>query len=444
MTPFEWLLLISLSMLWGGFYFFVGVAVRELPTLVIVVCRIGFAALILLAVMRMLGQRMPNNLGVWAAFFAMGFLNNALPFSLVVRGQSHVASGVASILNGATPFFTVLAAHVFTSDEKMTAGRLAGVVLGMIGVAIMIGGAALDSLGVDVVAQLAFLGAALSYAFAGVFGRRFRALGVTPMATATGQVTASSLMLLPLMLFVDQPWTLPSVAGAWRAARGRRTFDGAGLHHLLPPAGHRRRINPAGDGLDQVDATRKYQQWHTASGPAEFAGSHGCLACGDLDKPQGPQFRRHFGRRAVVGGGVPMAGLKAIGQIGSGVLDLQITPTLVRAAGVQLGTDEAGAQDKAAALGFRIVIQFVQADDGLAHADEALDDPIERTAVQDLAIAAGPVAGAVDVFSRFVARLGAGPAVGLETFQLLDGFHSNAKFDNMHGHGSQPSRRHHK
>ncbi len=266
MTPFEWLLLISLSMLWGGFYFFVGVAVRELPTLVIVVCRIGFAALILLAVMRMLGQRMPNNLGVWAAFFAMGFLNNALPFSLVVWGQSHVASGVASILNGATPFFTVLAAHVFTSDEKMTAGRLAGVVLGMIGVAIMIGGAALDSLGVDVVAQLAFLGAALSYAFAGVFGRRFRALGVTPMATATGQVTASSLMLLPLMLFVDQPWTLPlpSVAGAWRAARGRRTFDGAGLHHLLPPAGHRRGNKPIAGYI--ADSGQRDFAWRVDSG----------------------------------------------------------------------------------------------------------------------------------------------------------------------------------
>ncbi|MDE0728135.1 MAG: DMT family transporter, partial [Alphaproteobacteria bacterium] len=115
----------------------------------------------------------------------------------------------------------------FTSDEKMTAGRLAGVVLGMIGVAIMIGGAALDSLGVDVVAQLAFLGAALSYAFAGVFGRRFRALGVTPMATATGQVTASSLMLLPLMLFVDQPWTLPlpsvAVLGALLGVAGLST-----------------------------------------------------------------------------------------------------------------------------------------------------------------------------------------------------------------------------
>ncbi len=227
MTRFEWLLLISLSMLWGGSYFFGGVAVRELPTLVIVVCRIGFAALILLAVMRMLGQRLPSDVHIWTAFFAMGFLNNVVPFSLVVWGQSHVASGVASILNGATPFFTVLVAHVLTSDEKMTGGRLMGVLLGMIGVAVMIGGEALDSLGIEVLAQLAFLGAALSYAFAGVFGRRFRALGVTPMATATGQVTASSLMLLPLMLFVDQPWTLPlpsvAVLGALLGVAGLST-----------------------------------------------------------------------------------------------------------------------------------------------------------------------------------------------------------------------------
>ena len=218
MTRFEWLLLISLSVLWGGSYFFGGVAIRELPTLVIVVCRVVFAALILWGVMGILGRRMPRDPGIWIAFFATGFLNNVLPFSLIVWGQSHVASGVASILNGATPFFTVLVAHLLTSDEKMTPGRLAGVVLGMIGVGVMIGGEALENLGVDVLAQLAFLGGALSYAFAGVFGRRFRALGITPMATATGQVTASSLMLLPVMLFVDQPWTLampsPAVIGA--------------------------------------------------------------------------------------------------------------------------------------------------------------------------------------------------------------------------------------
>jgi drug/metabolite transporter (DMT)-like permease len=139
----------------------------------------------------------------------MGLLNNAIPFSLIVWGQSHIASGLAAILNATTPLFTVLVAHLLTTDEKLTAGRILGVIIGLAGVAIMIGGDALDTLGVNVTAQIACLAAALSYALAGVFGRRFRAMGVTPLETAAGQVTASSLVLLPMMMIVDKPWSLP-------------------------------------------------------------------------------------------------------------------------------------------------------------------------------------------------------------------------------------------
>jgi hypothetical protein len=98
MSPLEWGLLGLLSVLWGGSFFFNGVAVRELPALTIVVVRVGLTALCLLAVMRMLGQTLPASGRVWAAFFAMGFLNNVVPFSLIVWGQTHIASGVASIL----------------------------------------------------------------------------------------------------------------------------------------------------------------------------------------------------------------------------------------------------------------------------------------------------------------------------------------------------------
>ena len=209
MTPIEWTLLITLSIVWGGSFFFNAIAVLELPTFTVVVCRVLLAALILLIVMRVMGMRMPTDWRVWAAFFGMGLLNNVIPFSLIVWGQAHIASGVASILNATTPLFTVVVAHSFTSDEKMTPGRLVGVFAGLLGVAVMIGSDGLRALGVDVVAQLACLAGALSYAFAGVFGRRFRRLGIAPMATATGQVTASSMILLPVMLVVDQPWTLP-------------------------------------------------------------------------------------------------------------------------------------------------------------------------------------------------------------------------------------------
>ncbi|MCU0885362.1 MAG: DMT family transporter [Beijerinckiaceae bacterium] len=209
MSALEWAMLLALSVLWGGSFFFIGVAVKELPTLTIVVVRVVLASLFLLAVLRASGTVIPMSTPVWLAFFGMGFLNNVVPFTLIVWGQGHIASGVASILNATTPLFTVIVAHVLTSDEKMTGNRLLGVAVGLAGVSIMIGTEVLQSLGVGIVAQLACLAAAVSYAFAGVFGRRFRAMGVSPMATAWGQVTASSLILLPLMLTIDKPWLLP-------------------------------------------------------------------------------------------------------------------------------------------------------------------------------------------------------------------------------------------
>src|ERR1700722_4363595 len=124
MGPTEWALLVALSILWGGSFFFTGVAVKELPAFTIVVLRVGLAAVILNVVIRLMGLRMPRDKGVWLAFFGMGFLNNALPFTLFVWSQTHIASGLASILNATTPLFTVLVAHVFTGDEKLTGDRL--------------------------------------------------------------------------------------------------------------------------------------------------------------------------------------------------------------------------------------------------------------------------------------------------------------------------------
>jgi drug/metabolite transporter (DMT)-like permease len=210
MTAREWSLLLALSVLWGGSFFFNEVAVKELPVFTIVVARVVIAAMILHIAMWVTRTPIPRHRRVWLAFFAMGFLNNVIPFCLIVWGQNHIASGLASILNATTPLFTVIVAHVVTSDEKMTPGRVIGVVVGFIGVAVMIGGDMLQSLGVNITAQIACLAAALSYALAGVFGRWFRTNGISPMATATGQVTASSIVLLPAMLIVDQPWALSS------------------------------------------------------------------------------------------------------------------------------------------------------------------------------------------------------------------------------------------
>jgi drug/metabolite transporter (DMT)-like permease len=136
----------------------------------------------------------------------MGTFNNLIPFSLIFWGQTQIASGLASILNATTPLWAVLLAHFFTTDEKLTPNRLSGVLLGLTGVVLIIGPAALRGLGLNFLAQVAVVGAALSYALAGKYGKRFK--GIPPLVTATGQVTSTTVMLIPLVLLVDQPWTL--------------------------------------------------------------------------------------------------------------------------------------------------------------------------------------------------------------------------------------------
>jgi drug/metabolite transporter (DMT)-like permease len=205
----EWSLLIALSVLWGGSFFFVGIAVLALPPFTIVVLRVGLAAIALNVIVRAMGLTMSMDRRVWTAFFSMGLLNNMIPFSLIVWAQTHIASGLASILNATTPLFAVIVAHLLTKDERMNGWRFTGVVVGLAGVVLIIGPEALQGLGTNIVAQSAILAAALSYAFAGIFGRRFRALGIPALVTATGQLTASTVMMIPLAVVVDRPWMLP-------------------------------------------------------------------------------------------------------------------------------------------------------------------------------------------------------------------------------------------
>ncbi|HEU5319556.1 MAG TPA: DMT family transporter, partial [Methylomirabilota bacterium] len=163
----QWALLGVLSLVWGGSFFFVAVALAELRPFTVVLGRVGLAALALGLAVRAGGHRLPRAPGFWAAVAVMGALNNLVPFSLIVWGQTRIPSGLASILNATTPLFTVVVAHLLTRDERLAAHRLGGALLGLAGVVLVIGPDALAGAGADVLAQLACLGAALSYALAG-------------------------------------------------------------------------------------------------------------------------------------------------------------------------------------------------------------------------------------------------------------------------------------
>ena len=205
----DWLLLILLSILWGGSFFFIELAVAELPPFTIVWARVALAAITLWSFVLVLGLPVPRSFAVWGSFLVMGLLSNVLPFSLIVWGQTHIASGLASLLNATTPLFTVLVAGALLADEQTTKNKIVGVAIGFLGTVVMIGPSVLTGFGINVVAQLAILGAALSYAFSGVYGRRFKTQNIHPVVIAAGQVSAAAFVLLPIVLFVDN---LPNIA----------------------------------------------------------------------------------------------------------------------------------------------------------------------------------------------------------------------------------------
>ena len=209
MTLQDWALLFLLSILWGGSFFFVAVAVGELPPLTVVVLRTGIAALTLIMILRLQREAFPFAKGAIGAFFIMGFLNNLAPFSLLFWAQTMIPSGLASILNATTPIFSIIVAHFLLADERMAANKAIGILFGFLGVVVLLGGDLLNGASIASLGMLACLGAALAYGFAGVYGRRFKTMNLTATQVAFGQLVATTLMMVPVISIIDRPWTLP-------------------------------------------------------------------------------------------------------------------------------------------------------------------------------------------------------------------------------------------
>jgi drug/metabolite transporter (DMT)-like permease len=210
MSGKNWLQLLILSLLWGGSFFFVEVALEGLPVLTIVWCRVALGALFLALALAVTGTPLPRGAKVWRALLVMGLLNNAVPFTLFVLAQGQISGSIAAILNATTPLFTVIVAHFATSDERAGPAKLLGLALGFTGVVVMMAGRGANSAWLGPILCLL---AALSYGLAGVWGRRFRRMGVAPLATAFGQVMASSVLLAPVWMAVDRPWDMVVPSG---------------------------------------------------------------------------------------------------------------------------------------------------------------------------------------------------------------------------------------
>ena len=225
------LLLAALALVWGCSFFFAEIALEALPPLTVTLFRVALALPVLMLVVRIKGIPIPRGLGVWVAYLVMGALNNALPFSLIFWGQTEIESGLASILNGTTAVFGAVVAGLLLKDEPLTPQKLAGAGLGLLGVAVIMGPAALRALDPRNLAQLAILAAAFSYALASVWGKRMLA-GQPPLMNALGMVAGSTLLMLPLALYADGIPPLDLLAPVWGALIGVAVLSTA-LAYLL-------------------------------------------------------------------------------------------------------------------------------------------------------------------------------------------------------------------
>lgn len=214
----DWSLLALLSILWGGSFFFNGAALRELPPLTVVFLRVALGAVILLPLLRVQGISFPKGMAGWRAFVAIGLLNNVIPFSLIVIGQTFIPSGLASILNATTPLFTVIVMAA-AGEEALHARRVAGVALGLVGV-IILRGWGIETRTEQGLGILLCLGGALSYGFAALAARRLLK-DSPPLGTATFQLMVSTVTMAIVAAAMEQPWRLPVPSPAtWLAVLG--------------------------------------------------------------------------------------------------------------------------------------------------------------------------------------------------------------------------------
>lgn len=205
----EWVLLVFLSVLWGAAFFFAAIAVKQIEPFTLAFLRMALAALALGLIAAVLGLKIPKDPAVWTGFLLLGVIGTAAPFSLIYWGQTEINGGLASILNAATPLWTIVVAHFFTKDEKFTLRRFLGVVTGLAGVAvIMAPSVQVNWSDSPLLAEASILGAGVCYAVAGVFAKRFR--DVQPVVLSCGQLAFGGLFILPIVFIFDHPFSRPA------------------------------------------------------------------------------------------------------------------------------------------------------------------------------------------------------------------------------------------
>lgn len=218
-------LLLLLATLWGASYSFIKIGVATIPPITLIAARTLIAGLILLLIIRLRGLKLPSDVATWKRFLFQACLNSVVPFTAIAWAEQTTEAGLAAILNSTTPIFTFLITLLITRHEAVTSRRLFGVAAGLAGTCLIIGVQALSGLGSELWAQLAIVAATVCYAGAAIFGRNFK--GLDPMLPAAGSLICGAIILIPLSLIVDQPWTLTPSTNSIFALLGLAVFSTA-------------------------------------------------------------------------------------------------------------------------------------------------------------------------------------------------------------------------
>jgi drug/metabolite transporter (DMT)-like permease len=221
----EFVLLLLLATLWGASYTFIKLGVATIPPLTLIAARTAIAGVLLLAIMRWRGLRMPLDAATWRRFLSQACLNSVIPWTLIAWGERSLDAGLATILNSTSPIFTFFLTLAITRHEALSSRKLFGVFAGMAGICLIVGMQALTGLGAQLAAQIATVAAAICYAGGAIFSRGFK--GLDPMAPAAGSLLAGAAVLIPVSLAVDRPWTLAPSLGSVLALLALAVFSTA-------------------------------------------------------------------------------------------------------------------------------------------------------------------------------------------------------------------------
>lgn len=219
------ILLLTLSTLWGASYTFIKIGVETIPPVTFIAARTLIAGSILIAILRLRGLSLPSDPAIWRRFMLQACLNSVIPFTLIAWAEQTVDAGLATILNSTTPIFAFLLTVSITRHEPVSGRKLFGVAAGLAGICLIIGVEALEGVGRDLWSQLAILLASVAYGGAAIFGKNFR--GLDPMMPAAGSMISGAVLLVPVSLVADRPWTLSPSADSVLALLGLSIFSTA-------------------------------------------------------------------------------------------------------------------------------------------------------------------------------------------------------------------------